>query len=300
MKKKSFKGSIFLFIMAGIFLLLSTLVYGFNHLVTSKDYYLKNDRIYKKGTQSGLVVANIYSIEGPVEKNEAKSTEIYVVKTDKGIGFLELAVNDKELESIKSNSPYQMLVNIVPDRSSLVPKYMASLKLKPEEIRDYVRGEFLRSTSIKSSEDSSFIYAIMGMISFVALFAALGASRVIKNNRAYNVLFDKYEELEKDENSLAKNADFYDEKMGIALYKDHLIFFKFGMDFVDLNNVVRIVYILETIYLFGKRYCFNVVSNNGRAKKYYFSKHNKFGHETDAKVGELKFKIHQKFPNIDL
>lgn len=301
MKKKIFKGSMGLFTVSIFFLVITLIPVLLQVFVSDKNFYISRDRIYGKGEQNGSAVANIYSIDGPIATNNDKKSEYYIVETDKGYSLLQMAINDKELEKIKKENPYQMVVNIKKDYHSEISSLLRKHKLDPELFKQVEKREYLQSTSVTSLVES-LKYVLLLTIAITVFIFLSGIYKVFRTKSNYNKLFDKYEELGGNLSLLETESDFFDKDMGLALYKNHLIFFNFGFEIVDLTDIKRIVYTLQTVIIdFSsvRRYCFNMVSENGKAKKYYFKKYKKVGEQTDLRVGELIQILQNKFPKID-
>ncbi|MDO5062009.1 MAG: hypothetical protein Q4D77_02440 [Peptostreptococcaceae bacterium] len=304
MKKKAFKGSVGLFVIGAVFLALAVAVFGLFYLIQSKDFYIKQNRIYEGG-KHGTMVVNIYDISEPIPTDQ-KDLTVYFVDTGDGILLLEAMSGDKEIEKILEDipslaeKPAQLVIESKPSNSSEVSQFLDSMNLSPEARASINSREYLSSYNIKS--DLKVVLLIEALVLGIALLLiGLGIRRAGRNKRAYETLYTNYPELRNDLDLLRSGASYFDEKLGLALYKNHLLIFSYNVEVQDMLEIERINYILENIHqgngLTHQRFVFEMFKKDGKKVKFYFKKAKT---NVDESVYRLFRQIEEKFPSIVL
>ncbi|MDO4711952.1 MAG: hypothetical protein Q4A75_08220 [Peptostreptococcaceae bacterium] len=301
MERKILKGTVGVFITAAIILSVAA---GSGALVTSAadpNFYIRQGRVYGE-SDAPVLVAKIYDISEPISTGD-RNVVLYFVDTGYGILMLEADRSDKTLASLAdgqrslAEEPAQIVAKVIPSHHSEVSDVLNSLGIPPEDKAQIEKNEFLSSHEVRSLR-KGVMTGVGAAALFGAFFAGMGILRVSRNKSFFNTLFERYPELAKDLSLIRKDASFYDERSCLAIYKDHLITFRFGYQEVDLAEVEKIKYIMEHFIIYGgsqTRGLFEIYKKDGKKLKFYFRKDR---HSSEEKIAESFRVIREKYPQI--
>lgn len=271
-------------------------------MLQSTQYYLKRGRVYgEKPITTG--VARIYGITEEIGRSEDGKTAIHLVDTDAGIVFLEVKDGDKDLslllEKAKEliSNPRYIVVKEIPDKQGIIRDFLSRSNMSNEEKAGILTHEYLSMYRIK--EDLKIVKILAAAFGiFNLIFLLFLIIRIRKNRKAYEQIFEAYPELQYESDLLKRNAAYYNDKVGLAIYKNHLLVFAYGFDVFAGENIERMRYFLERIHhglVSTRRYYFEIVEG-GKKKRVKFKAARK--KEMDGMMDEFFTVLRERFPNI--
>lgn len=302
MKKNVFKGAWPMLFLGAVFAIIPILIAGMISLSSNKNFYLKDGRIYGEtnGPVSVAVIDGLVSDLG--EATDGKS-QFFLVETNGRVVLFEAEKNNKDVarmienpESLKEK-PIQVIVNKVSDTVNDVLK---TSELDPEVLGSLERNEYISSYENRKSKQSMFTLLLISLALPAGLWG-LAAYRIGRSKKSYNKLLSQYPELEKNLDLVVNQSEYHDDLLKLAIYKNHLILFSYGFDAVDLRELKKIEYILNTI-IYGavsaKHFSFKMTKTDGSKEIFNFKF--KKDNSVEERMGKLFAVIRTKNPSIEI
>ncbi|MDO5095982.1 MAG: hypothetical protein Q4D65_05415 [Peptostreptococcaceae bacterium] len=302
MKKNLLKGVWPMFLLAAVFSVLPILVAGMLVLSGSKDFYLKDGRVYGE-TNAPVSVVNIEGLVASMGESADGKSEFFLVETNGRVVLFEAEKNNKDVarmienpESLKEQ-PIQIVVKQVNDD---VDEALNLSELDPQIVGSLERNAYISSYENQKSRQT-MLMLVLAFLILPAFMLVLAITRIGKTKKSYDKLYSLYPELEKNPDLLATQSEYYDDLLKLAIYKNHLIVFSYGFDAVDIRELKRIEYILNTISygaVSGKHFSFKMTKNDGSKEilKFKFKKANNL----EERMGKLSAMLHTKNPSIQI
>lgn len=300
MKLKNNKGPILLYIIGFLTILGGVAFLYMSKISQDQERLIQQNRIFEQN-ENGIVLVDIYNISEPIP-TQKKAETVYLIDTGKKLMLLQASSGDKVLKEISdnykklANNPARIIVKVVPT-SNKVSDFLKELNIDESLKQQFRRDKYLSSYEVDKDLFSMKIgfFILLGLGILIIGQGIYHASRIKK---AYATLYQSYPELAEDI-TLLRQGEFYDEQIGLALYKNHLVAFRIGTGVVDLRNVQGIRYVLETFRYngipTGSRYYFEFHEMSGKKYKLFFKK---IRANADEKIAPLFYIIEQRFPHI--
>lgn len=302
MKEKVLKGSFGAFAIGILFLLLALAFAVILYMTQSKDYHIRQNRIYGSSNAPSVVV-NIHGISEAIPTTKQGIT-VYFVNTGNEILLLETTTDNSEIKEIEANymelpkNPALFVAEVVPSHHSEVSRFLHSMELEEEFKKSVTTSHFL--STYKMRKNVRYTQIGVGIVTVLGAFLiGLAFYRIRRNKRTYATLYELYPELHENLDLLRTNSSYYNEQLRLALYKNHLVAFFTGMEAVDMREISTLRYVLETFRYNGipthSRYYFEFHNLSGKKSKLYFRKRRA---NVDELVSPLFSLIYEQFPNV--
>ncbi|MDO4432853.1 MAG: hypothetical protein Q4B80_05990 [Aerococcaceae bacterium] len=317
MKEKRNKG-MWLRLVSGLFVLIVPIILVFRYIELSNP-----EKMYADGkAYEGQVDSDMYAVkvtgmlQGGIEIINQKE-EIHVFEYQRpndsyGLVGVEINPDDellKELtelfESDEDKAKYITMEIIVPSENEddTIKNYSEDMR---ENMQDFEWAEYLdydTYASVSEAEEDkllSLIFAGEGILLGIGLI--IRAFIIRRNNgRTYEELYEIYPELQHQLDLLQTDSTYHHEKMGIVLYKKHLIVYKRQFKAVDLQQIIKLYHrqinhrrmfitVARDSYLMAENTDHKVISLPIK----------NIGKFTDAELQGLFTCVSTEFPNIML
>ncbi|MBF0780945.1 MULTISPECIES: hypothetical protein [unclassified Granulicatella] len=276
-----------LFVIFGIFMLSVNLLETYEQL--SKDGQVYTGIHDTKNDNTDLAVS-IQSVSDLIE--EAKTGDYYLAWTSDGyLVVVEVPRGDKTLQQLEKDEE-DMLIEPYHFTARQVPFDAASqTKLKQyfsnTEVKDVVNTQSLLSIPEYSNNK-------LYMTIFAIVILAIGVGVMIvaiiqrgKNKKGYETLYAAYPELKNDFSLVEKNSKYYDTKLAISVYNNHILFMKQRFACVELDHIEWLGYNINTVYVRGiKTQTYSIVAHLGTVNSNTNEKN-----ITPFAVGQGKYKV---------
>lgn len=311
MKQRNLKDVLPIWIFGLILLFLALFIAGVKQNALRKTSGINADEVLS-GAVSGQVLihaisqaemfVNVHNISEPFERVDPNIVFYFIVTESNQVLLLEASAGDKTLRKMSEN--YLSLADN-PERvtvqgffeEKVVSDILNQMKLKPD-FKEKVRKDVYLS-SYQVDEDrrkATFISLLLGGIGLFLL--GIGVFRFLSNQKTYQGLYKEYPELAENFNRL-REAEFFDEELGLALYKNHFISFRQNIKAIDLRTIQGLRYFVHFCRNNGKtkksRYSLDFYARDGKQHTLYFSL---VKADVNLQIAPLFAITHQRFPGI--
>ena len=257
-----------------------------------------------------LITAKITDIIDLDHQDEDSLDDYYVVKYTNGsaslflafnydTAFSELAAYSKDLEkhpkSVVANQ-FEFQEDQKPELTDainqiLIEKGYSDITINP----DFYLGSYIRPKLINSDTVLSIIFLALGLGFLIYSFYILGKNRV-----ALKDLYANYPEL-LDSNDALERYGYYEDKLRVLVYKNHLISLAKRIMVVDLRQIRSYnTYIHSTTYYgipTGSTYFINCLLFNNQSVKLPLRK---AGKETEGRIANVYDQMQIRFENMSM
>ncbi len=304
LKKASSRGRISSIVLFIIFLGLGIFFGYLNHLAKQTEKSAK--QLYEEGAIYGAPGINrfeeplairIYSIDIAFEEEEGDGDDLYIVEHDHGYAYMYTDENDlvfnNEISELESG-PVTLLVGAY--------EWSEEDKVIIDEINaDYAasgtpdivvnRDTYLYYNANQFSADSSdrdfFTFAMCLFPAIGLVFLIVMIVGIVKNKNTYKKLIQQYPELEND-HDIIPNAGYYDDKIRVAVYKNHVISVSNKFMAVDLREIKSYNTFIQNSYYSGIRtgqfYFINFIMKTNKSVKLPVRK---YRNETEGRLDDV-------------
>lgn len=296
--KYKYKGAITTFIIGIISVLLSLINLYYISILSSPKSNYNYGKIYlnpEDNTFPTMVAVQVYDIidlDYTVQEN-SKEYHYYIIKHDYGYSFLETKAEDKEiLKTLHSNKDLSLNPKLYNVEVVYAPNQLFLDTV--EEINSHFAMEGLHIQvndnnyiSLANAQEVYFKNFMLICICFIIGFGFIThALFIIKNNKkVLSILSGHYPELMEEPETSIMRYGFYDSKLKLLLYKNHLISFMKYIQTVNLYEVRSYNTFIKNLYYafipIKKNFFINFILLNQKNKKLPVGS---VGKETDTRL----------------
>ncbi|WP_162012156.1 hypothetical protein [Streptococcus sp. S784/96/1] len=284
------------------------------------------DNLYRKGEivqssnlsngNKALVVTAI--IPEPLTTIEGYNSNLYLVEydnTDGTFGYIGLDANDKDpiVERLIAKGdklvekPERIEVELITssDSENGIEGYESFIQetFNGTDLEGRVSRTYYASLrEVSSTRWMSYaLIAVTGLIGIACLVG--GVLTVRQNKRNYEALYLAYPDLHGNLDNIIREATYHDERLGLLVYKTHLISYKVKFYAIDLTQVTSLYHHIISTKAYGlittSRHSQLMVTlvNQKKVQKVFFKN---IGKSTDDELQPLFALIEQTYPNISL
>ncbi|EHJ52428.1 hypothetical protein [Streptococcus macacae] len=315
LKERRNQGFILYLVIGVIFLIGSLITFVVTHQNQNNQHpsvvYNGGSTKASSGDEITLEVNAIYP--KPIADIDGHKTVIWLVGYKNGYVGLESKKNDKNvaklLKARTSLAKHPKKIKVKFFKATASGKYgirnysfsLRDILRKNMEVSRYFSfDDYLSLSSLNANQLNTFV--ICGFFGFMGiLFIALAFFIKSKINRAYNDFYAAYPELNGNLAQVTTEAAYYDDKLNIVIYKNHLVSYYRGFAIVDLSQIIQLYHrIIKTkrSFLTVNQHSFLVaVKNDNKKVNLPIPNH---GKKTDKELQPLFELLQRDFPNINL
>ncbi|MDO4667134.1 MAG: hypothetical protein Q4A90_04785 [Streptococcus sp.] len=266
---------------------------------------------------SETVLLDIYGISSTPIITVDDDTEVWLVQYKDGYAGLQAKENDPQITKLLQNNEnlekkpqrivgkFMNTSNSAPNKNMISQYYDLINEMAASESTEFKEkladNTYVSLTEFQSGQTSSLITSII-FFALSALFFGIGLITRKRVIAAYNEVYSTYPELENNINTLYEQADFRDDELKIAIYKQHLITYYGSFSAVDLTNVEQIYHYIFTVRRYGiavKQASYLRVVRQNQKKPLQMPIRN-IKKTTDSKLQSTFDYLYQHFPYIKL
>lgn len=302
-KQSNGKGS-FVSLLLGLIFLIGGSIGAFMIQNESAQSLRDSNHIYKYSNSEDKKDSNyVINIQAIGEKTEADYfTYYYVLTNDNEIVVVEDNKDNSQIEQLYSTVDSEGFlpksVDIAVRKQLLNKDTQNELKNYFEEISSGFKVETKYILSIVAyNENKLFTTAIaIGASILGIVLIVVGVIRRRNNIKQYHLLYEIYPELKDNLALLETDSHFYNKKLAISLYKDHLVTMKIGFDIFEMNKVEWMNFTIQSYYRSNRLLMLNILEKDfSKPKAVSLGKYKK---ALQDDIVALTHIINERYPEI--
>lgn len=313
LKKAAKKGNLATIIVTIVLLIVSG--YHIYKLLDTLDYGKSAERLYKEGKiydssksyrEDQAVAILVTDVMEGAEDNATYWDE-YIIEHDGVYSFLYAYQDDSIIHNLMER---QGTLQEDPEYLRVVvAKWDDEAKESIQNLNEELEADVLLDSSYSLTLNEDYFafrveernrYVFMGGASFLAAMVSLLLMifNLRKSKKSYRNLLSEYPELEDGEDVILSNG-YYDDKLKIAVYKNHVISLANRMMAVDLREIKSYNTYIQNSYYYGIRtgqnFFINFIMKSNKSMKLPMKRYRK---ETEGRLNEVYAVISRRLSNL--